>query len=330
MLSVAPGTHPTTSTPGRRVHARAPWLTRAAQLRARLAQGAGLAVLAWANAASAEAAPGEWRSPSYYAVNGALTATLIGGKALTGVLRKQLEAGGDTVWFPGDAGLRGRCSPEAAELSDVTLALSVALPVGMELGGGLDARFVNAQVVYTQALFATSLLTSFTKMLFRRPRPFSYRKDADCAFASDGAGAHLSFFSGHASSSFVAAVAGSFLMSERANRETSAAIWGTELGLAGATAYLRARAGKHYYSDIIVGALLGAGAGLAVPALHGADEAPRGWDVLAGAVGLVLGVTGSHFLAIDAEAADGEPLSQVALGPLLRAGAHGLAVRGSW
>jgi membrane-associated phospholipid phosphatase len=287
-------------------------------------------MFAWASAASAEAAPGEWRSSSYYVVNGTLSAALLGGKALTGVLRKQLEAGGDTVWFPGDAGLRGRCSPEAAQLSDVTLALSVALPPGMELGGGLNARFVNAEVVYTQALFANGLLTSVTKMIFRRPRPFSYRAEAVCAFDRDGVSAHLSFASGHASGSFVAAVAGSFLMSERANRETSAAIWGGELALAGATAYLRARAGKHYYSDIIVGALLGAGVGLAVPVLHGADEAPRGWDVLAGALGLVLGVTGSHLLALDAEATDGEPLASVELGPLLRPGAHGLAVRGSW
>ena len=87
-----------------------------------------LAVLAWANGAPADAAPGEWRSEAYYAVNGAVTAALIGGSALARISRRGLEAGGDTVWFPGDAGLRGRCSPEAAQLSDVALSLTVALP----------------------------------------------------------------------------------------------------------------------------------------------------------------------------------------------------------
>src|SRR5690606_11700059 len=155
------------------------------------------------------------------------------------------------------------------------------------------------------------------KVVFRRPRPFSYRKDAECAFQIDDADANLSFFSGHASSSFAAAFAGSFLMSERADARTRAAIWGSELALAGATANLRARAGKHYYSDILVGALVGAGIGLAVPALHGADAPPSGSDLLAGAVGLALGVTGSQLVAIGAEAIDEGTLSSVAFGPLL-------------
>src|SRR6188768_4138232 len=96
-----------------------------------------LALLCWASASAAQAAPGEWRDESYYAVKGAVAAALIGGNALTRLVREQLEAGGDTVWFPGDAGLRGKCSPEAAHLSDVSLALAVAAPPAMELGGGL-------------------------------------------------------------------------------------------------------------------------------------------------------------------------------------------------
>lgn len=289
-----------------------------------------LATLAWPRPAAADAAPDEWRSDTYYAVNGAVSAALIGAGALTGIARREVEAGGDTVWFPGDAGLRGRCSAEAAHLSDVALALTVALPPAMELGGGLSARFVNAEVVYTQALLATTLLTSITKVVFRRPRPFSYRKDAECAFQIDDADANLSFFSGHASSSFAAAFAGSFLMSERADARTRAAIWGSELALAGATANLRARAGKHYYSDILVGALVGAGIGLAVPALHGADAPPSGSDLLAGAVGLALGVTGSQLVAIGAEAIDEGTLSSVAFGPLLAIGAQGLVASGSF
>ena len=46
-------------------------------------------------------------------------------------------------------------------------------------------------------------------------------------------------------------------------------MWGFELALAGATANLRTRAGRHFYSDVIVGAIVGAGVGFAVPRLHG-------------------------------------------------------------
>lgn len=289
-----------------------------------------LAVLAWTRLALAQAAPGEWRSEGYYVVNGAVTAALIGGRALTGLVRKELEAGGDTVWFPGDAGLRGKCSPEAAHLSDVTFALAIALPPAMELGGGLNARFVNAEVVYTQALFSAGLLTAVAKVTFRRPRPYSYRKDSDCAFQVEDPDPHRSFFSGHSSGAFVSAVAGAFLMSERTDTETRAAIWAAEMALAGATANLRARAGKHYYSDIVVGAFVGAGVGLAVPALHGADAPPRASDLLAGTLGLIFGVAGSQLVAIGAEAINGEKSSEVELSPWFVAGGQGIVARGRW
>ncbi|HTV21746.1 MAG TPA: phosphatase PAP2 family protein [Polyangiaceae bacterium] len=288
-----------------------------------------LASLAWTSSALAQAAPSEWRSESYYAVNGAVTAALIGGRALTGLLGKQLEAGHDTVWFPGDAGLRGRCSPQAAHLSDVTFALAIALPPAMELGGGLNARFVNAEVVYTQALFAAGLLTSVAKVTFRRPRPFSYRKEG-CSFQVEDPDPNRSFFSGHSSGVFVSAFAGSFLMSEHADRRTRAAIWGTEMALAGATANLRARAGKHYYSDIVVGALVGAGIGLAIPALHGADAPPRASDLLAGSIGLAVGVVGSQLVAIGAEVVDAPGGAGVELSPWFVAGGQGMMARGSW
>lgn len=282
-----------------------------------------------ASDALADAAPDEWRSSTYYAVNGGVTAALIAGGALAGAAREGLEAGGDTVWFPGDSGLRGRCSPEAAHLSDVSFTLTVALPLGMELAGGLDARFVNAEIVYSQALLANHLLTAAAKVFFRRPRPFSYRKGADCGFDIDDPDANMSFFSGHASGSFAAAVAGSLLLSEVGlDSRTRAAVWGTELALAAATANLRARAGKHYYSDILVGALVGTGVGIALPVLHGADDPPSGSDLLAGAIGLVLGVGGSQLIAIGAEAIEESPIPSVAFAPLPLAGSVGLQASG--
>jgi hypothetical protein len=282
------------------------------------------AALAWGSGALAEAAPDAWRSTEYYVGNGALIGALIVGGALTDAARGDLEAGGDAIWFPGDAGLRGECSPQAAHLSDTSLALAVGLPVGMQLGLGLDARFVNAEIVYSETLLANRLLTSAAKVLFRRPRPFSYRKDPTCAFDRENADAYMSFFSGHSSTSFAAAVAGSLLMSETGlDRDTRSAIWGAEFALAGATANLRARAGKHYYSDILVGALVGSGIGVAVPLLHGADELPAGSDLLAGAIGLVIGVGGSQLIALGAEAIDENATPSVSFGPLPFAGSVG-------
>jgi len=303
----------------------APWRAR------RLALLGAVALSSSASFAFADAAPDEWRSGGYYAISGAVTAALIAGGAFAGKAGAALEAGGDTVWFPGDAGLRGKCSPQAAHLSDMSLALAVGLPVGMQLGLGLDARFVNAEIVYTQALFANGLLTLAAKVIFRRPRPFSYRQDADCAFDLGDSDAHMSFFSGHASTSFAAAFAGSLLVSEAGlDSRTRGAIWGAELALAGATANLRARAGKHYYSDILVGALVGTGVGILVPVLHGADDLPSGSDLLAGATGLVIGVGGSQLIALGAEAVKESGAPGVALGPLLQFGAAGVQAAGAF
>jgi hypothetical protein len=119
-------------------------------------------------------------------------------------------------------------------------------------------------------------------------------------------------------------------MSERTDRETRAAIWGLELALAGATANLRALAGKHYYSDITVGALVGAGIGLAVPALHGAEEGPSGSDLLAGAAGLVLGVAASQLITLGAEAVGAGTAENIELSPWLVAGGRGVLARWSW
>lgn len=288
-------------------------------------------VLLCAPRARADAAPAEWRSDAYYVANGAVAAALVGGQVVIRWASRELQAGGDTVWFPGDAGLRGLCSPEAASLSDVSLALSVAVPMGSELASTSGARFVNAEIVYTQALLANALLTSAAKAVFRRPRPFSYRKDRRCSFDFEASDANRSFFSGHSSTSFAAAFAGSLLYSERGFASWSrATMWGTELALAGATANLRARAGKHYYSDILVGAVIGTGVGIAVPVLHGADEAPRASDVLGGAIGLTLGVVGSQLIALGAEALGPEDSLALALSPLLEPGAVGLRGLGYW
>lgn len=292
---------------------------------------AALSIAMCAGTAFAEAAPDRWRSGSYYAIHGSIAAALVGARVWTSIGREGLEAGGDTIWFPGDAGLRGSCSPEAANLSDVSLSLGMAFPVGAELGTGMDARFANAELVYTQALLANQLLTSLAKVVFRRPRPFSYRKDRDCIFVSDPEDANLSFFSGHASSAFAAAFAGGYLLAEKGlDTRTRSAVWSVELALAGATANLRARAGKHYYSDILVGALVGTTFGIGIPVLHGGELVPTGADLLAGSVGLVVGVAASQLIAVGAEAIDERGARGTLVSPLPVPYGYGVQVTQAW
>src|SRR5690606_29717337 len=84
-----------------------------------------------------------------------------------------------------------------------------------------------------------------------------------------GKDSHVSFYSGHSALAFTAAMTGSYLYALGSDDERAkAVVWALQFTLASATANLRVRAGKHYYSDILVGALLGCAAGYLVPALH--------------------------------------------------------------
>ena len=120
---------------------------------------------------------------------------------------------------------------------------------------------------------------------------------------SQGKDSHLSFFSGHASTTFAASVAGAYLFAQNtADKRARAAVWGFELALAGATANLRTRAGKHFYSDVIVGALVGAAVGFAVPRLHGGPRVELSaaeWAAIGNAS--VLGVAVAQLLPAKAD-----------------------------
>lgn len=277
-----------------------------------------------ASVARAEAAPDHWRSSSYYALNGGATAVMLGAALTAQLTFPDVCVGRDACFFPGDLSVRENHSWAARNWSNVTVWSAVIAPMAGTLGRGADRRFANTELVYGEALALDSFLHSVVKFAVRRPRPYTYHlppgthcKTCDCA---------VSFYSGHAATSFTAAVAGSYLFAESAkDRGSRDAMWGFELALAGATANLRVRAGMHYYSDVLTGAIVGTGIGVLVPVLHGEHYRPDGVEVASAAGGLVLGTALSQLLPFDDEALAGETW---ALAPLnVRAGS-GLQVRG--
>ncbi len=249
--------------------------------------------------ARAEAAPDRYRSPAYYSIHGGATAALFA----VGIVARyahSLEPGYDWGFFPGDLGVRENYSPAAATASNVTVPLVVTVPVAAQLGLGIGKHSVNAALVYGETLAANVALNSLTKVLLSRPRPSTHRLRA--AGAAPDEEWFVSFYSGHSSLAFAAAVSGAYLFAEgTSDRGARYLLWASELGLAAASANLRVRAGKHYYSDVIVGALVGAGIGVGVPLIHGARYEPEGGEYVAGGVGLVLGTVASALLPLASE-----------------------------
>jgi membrane-associated phospholipid phosphatase len=236
-----------------------------------------VAALAGVSAAPATAAAQAATSPApdvRWARDGIITGAALAGVGLAGLIPVDSGALWKTQLLPIDDRLEGRLSQQAAGTSDTLAAVDVVTPLALLVaqGGGINEASGRRALLYTETIAASLVLNGITKYLVGRPRPYVYSRDARVQAYADGQGkdSRLSFYSGHASTTFAAAVAGSFLYAQAAGDARSrAVVWGFELALAGATADLRTRAGKHFYSDVLVGALVGGAVGYLVPRLHG-------------------------------------------------------------
>ncbi len=241
---------------------------------ARIALGLALA-LAVSVPRSALAEPlSERRSDRYYYLHaGLITGSLLltAAEALATIHH---GAGYDLRSFgPGDS-VRENFSAASANLSDKLLAVNVLVPVFLQMSNGFDTSMGNATLIYGEAHAFNMLAAHTAKVMVRRPRPYTHSKDPRVRAFMDreGSDAYASFYSGHSSTSFTAAMAGSLLYSAHTDELVARhTVWGFSFLLSGMTAQLRVRAGRHYRSDIWLGALSGLTIGFLVPALHGVD-----------------------------------------------------------
>jgi len=177
----------------------------------------------------------------------------------------------------------GNHSKTAGLVSDVFVVSNVALPIAVFdaidvgttrppdgwRGYGKDA------MVLAEVASVDWALNSVVKFAVRRPRPLAY----DPVNFSDqerlDPEASLSFYSQHSSLSFAMATAYSYLFTLRHPRHPLVPwVWAFTEGMATATAVLRVAAGKHFWTDVITGAGVGAGLGVLIPALHRTLELP--------------------------------------------------------
>jgi membrane-associated phospholipid phosphatase len=180
-----------------------------------------------------------------------------------------------------DAGARDRLVwDDLAPARHASDALAFALiPAGMaahqllaaRAAGGLEAGLVDVVVVAEAAAVAMTL-NQAAKFAVGRSRPFVHFRNWPEADRAADADDDLSFFSGHTTFTFVVAAAAGTVSDLRGYR-SAPWVWAAGLGLAATTGYLRIAADKHYLSDVLVGAAIGAAAGVALPRLLHPREA---------------------------------------------------------
>ena len=128
--------------------------------------------------------------------------------------------------------------------------------------------------LYAESALTTSALTEIVKQTVQRPRPCTYqperryREGLACSPTDDDA--YLSFFSGHTATTAALSATATYMAfredSEGGSRGPLTLAGG--LALTGFVAAERMRAGKHFPTDVLTGAAVGAAVGVLVPHLH--------------------------------------------------------------
>ena len=156
------------------------------------------------------------------------------------------------------------------------LAYAVVDPIASGYRDGAEAGLVDF-VLYAEALSLTWAATNVAKLTVRRPRPRAYQEqqrlyemygteNAPSITETDTA---LSFFSGH--TAIVAAVSSTATYLAFSRSPNTVRPWITLAVGVVLTTFVgieRVRAGAHFPTDVIAGAMAGLGIGLLVPHLH--------------------------------------------------------------
>jgi len=162
----------------------------------------------------------------------------------------------------------------------VAVAYAVIDPVASGYRDGASSGLVDA-VIYAEALSITWAATNMAKLTVRRPRPRAYQVQErlyeiygmEVAPSITETDTSLSFFSGHTALAATVTSTASYLAFARSPH--SVRPWLTLLAGTALTTFVgiqRVRAGEHFPTDVIAGAMAGAGIGLLVAHMH-RDEA---------------------------------------------------------
>lgn len=159
-------------------------------------------------------------------------------------------------------------SKPVATASDVLMYTSFALPLTLFADQRVRKDYLKFAVIYAETFALTAALTSLTKNLVRRPRPFVYNEQVDLHYKQEK-DAQYAFFSGHTSMTAAMCFMTAKIFHDY-NKGSKAVpwVWAAAATVPAVTGLLRQQAGKHFWTDIITGYAIGAAIGVLIPELH--------------------------------------------------------------
>lgn len=159
-------------------------------------------------------------------------------------------------------------NPKIAVTSDVLMYTSMATPLLFLSAENSRNDFDKVAVISMETFALTAGLTYLTKTLVDRNRPYMYNPHVSMNEKLRSDASH-SFFSGHTSTTAAMSYSFAFMYNQyRQDSNLKPLVWTLAAGLPALNGYFRVKAGKHFWTDVVVGYLVGAFSGWLVPYLH--------------------------------------------------------------
>jgi membrane-associated phospholipid phosphatase len=193
----------------------------------------------------------------------------------------------------------GNYSPMSGKISDWMLFSAPGLGLGLFL---VDAwsfgwrSYLEDMVILCEAVLIQGAFQQLAALAIRRPRPYMYlaKDELPDARESEERGhpkTAQSFFSGHTSTVFAVATTFAYVYTKRRpDMRHKWLVWTAAMALATPVPLMRVAAGEHFWTDVLLGAVVGISSGLILPALHERELGESGVKVslfgAAGSVGL--------------------------------------------
>lgn len=197
--------------------------------------------------------------------------------------------------LPWDKPLAGRYSESADLASDIGSVFAIApLVVGgiaWHDGSSTGGEFATFTLMFFQAIGIGNGLNLALRSLEIWPRPYMYSESGEGRKKAENAKseAYGSFFSGHTTAAFtVATFTDQWFRTAYPNSPYKGIMRASAYSLATIESVLRIAAGKHYFTDVLVGALVGTGVSIGILEMHKKRDEKYSFWVGPGVAGVTL------------------------------------------
>lgn len=221
------------------------------------------------------------QSTSPYTINWAYDAPILGGamgtffaarikqKNTRGLTELEIKALDPNDVWSFDRNVIGYHSDIADDWSDALLGSSYLASIGlMTSNKRIRKNWLPALVVSLQSYYLNRALNGWIKVGVLRIRPLVYDSEVPLEQKTQRYD-RFSFFSGHTSFTSVLYFSSAKIFADHfPESRLKPFVWGFAAVVPAATGFLRTRAGKHFYTDVITGYISGALFGILVPHFH--------------------------------------------------------------